>query len=211
MTTEQFGDIHLAREQYQAAIATYAKVEPPSSAVWNKMGIAYQMLLDLKDAARCYNESLNLEPNDAQALNNLATVEDLQEDFRPAESNYRKALELEPHSAVFLKNLGTNLLMQHEIRKGEEAYAEALRLNPHIFDGPVGPWIKLPAPARDYGAPSYLKALSCARAGLDNCAIEQLRKAFNEGFATVKKVEKEKSLKKLEDSPELQRLLAEQK
>jgi len=40
------------------------------------MGIAYQMMFNLADAARCYQASLRLDPKNARVFNNLGTVYD---------------------------------------------------------------------------------------------------------------------------------------
>src|SRR5690348_839152 len=50
LSPEEYGDILEVRGRYQAAIESYAKVQEPSVALWNKMGIAYQMLFNLKGA-----------------------------------------------------------------------------------------------------------------------------------------------------------------
>ena len=44
----------MAHQRYQAAIEAYKKAPQDSAAVWNKMGIAYQMMFNLEDAIRCY-------------------------------------------------------------------------------------------------------------------------------------------------------------
>lgn len=210
LTIEQTGDILQIRGEYQAAIAAYAKVAPPSAAVWNKIGIAYQLLYDPKDAAQCYKEALKLESNNIPALNNLATILDSLQNYSSAERLYRKALRIEPGSAVILKNLGTNLLMQHEYRRGSEAYTLALKLDPHVFDESHKPSVNDPAPTNEHGTVSYFKARNCARAGLSDCAIAHLREAFNQGSATVERVTNERDFDELRDTPELQRLLVEE-
>lgn len=50
----------------------------------------------------------------------------------------------------------------------------------------------------------------CARAGLSDCAISFLLKAFDEGSATVKKVSEESDFAGLRGTPVLTRLLARQ-
>ena len=59
---EQMGDLLEREGHYQAAIEAYAQVLTPSAVVWNKLGICYQLLYDLKDAERCYKESLSQFP-----------------------------------------------------------------------------------------------------------------------------------------------------
>jgi tetratricopeptide (TPR) repeat protein len=210
LSFEQRGDILSARRQYQAAIAAYAKITQPSAAVWNKMGIAYQMLYDPSDAARCYNQSLALDRNEIRALNNLATVDDSISEFPAAERLYKQALRLEPQSAQLFRNLGTNLLMQHQYRRGMEAYTQALAIDARIFNQDFGPSVDAPTPASERGAVTYFEARSCARAGLTDCALSQLRKAFNEGSATIKSVSSENDFARLRGTPEFQQLLAEQ-
>ena len=61
-TAEQLGDSLAARQRYQAAIAAYSKAPEMTAPIWNKMGIAYQMMFNSKDATRCYKQSLLLDP-----------------------------------------------------------------------------------------------------------------------------------------------------
>jgi tetratricopeptide (TPR) repeat protein len=207
---EELGDLYEVRQYYVAAIREYTKVEHPSAAVWNKEGIAYQMMFAFKEAMRCYKQSLKLNRKNAIALNNLATVQDQMKDFSAAEGNYRKALKLNPNSATLLKNLGTNLLMQHKYDEGANLYKQALAKDPKIFDEHSGPKINDPAPKIEHGTAAYFKAKSCARAGLTDCALTFLNKAFNEGAATVKKVNTEDDFENLRGTPALTRLLARQ-
>ena len=44
----------MAHQRYQAAIEAYKKAPTDDAAVWNKMGIAYQMMFNLTDAMHCY-------------------------------------------------------------------------------------------------------------------------------------------------------------
>jgi tetratricopeptide (TPR) repeat protein len=210
-TEESKGDFLMIHIQYQAALDAYSNVSPPSAAVWNKMGIAYEMLFDANNAARCYKESLKIDPENAGALNNLATILDERKDFSAAERLYRKALQINSSSAQIFKNLGTNLLLQHKFRESSDAYAQALALDPHIFDSNRGPTIKTPVSIKYLGADSYVKARSCARAGLNDCAIVNLRQAFDEGSATKKQVVKDNDFEALRQTPEFERLLAEQR
>lgn len=209
LSSEDTGDIHFARQEYQAAIRYYAEVAVPSAPVWNKMGIAYQMLFDMKDAVRCYKESIKLNPDDFHALNNLATVEESLQEFSAAERYYKKAIKLQPRAARIIKNLGTNLLMQHQYGRGADAYAEALAIDPHVFDPASGPSIDIPSPKAEFGTESYFQALSCARAQLTGCAISHLRDAFNEGSATVKRVANDYDFASLRGVPEFDKLLAD--
>ena len=138
-TAEQLGDSLIAHQRYQAAIAEYAKAPQMSAAIWNKMGIAYQMMFNAKDATRCYKESLKLDPGNSQVLNNLGTVYASLKAYGQADRMYRKALKIDPRSAIILKNLGTNLLAEHKYNKGWEAYQQAVAIDPQIFADHTGP------------------------------------------------------------------------
>jgi len=196
--------------RYQAALEAYSKIAQPSAAVWNIMGVASQLLFDPKNAVRCYKQALKLEPNEYGALNNLATLEAAEQNFSGADRLYRRALKVQPGSARIYKNLGTNLLMQHRYSESSEAYAKALALDPHIFDSPSGPTIEARVSTKDRGEESYLWARNCARAGLNDCAVAQLRRAFDEGSATSKQVANEKDFEAVRQTHDYERLVAEE-
>ncbi|MFZ0303887.1 MAG: tetratricopeptide repeat protein [Terracidiphilus sp.] len=201
----------MEQQRYQAALVAYSKVGQPSAAVWNKMGIAHQLLFDPKNANRCYKQSLKLDPEHAETLNNLATLADASKDFSAAERLYRKALSIEPDAARIFKNLGTNLLMQHRYSESSDAYSQALALDPNILDVYAGPTVEAAVSTRDRGEESYLWARNCARAGLNDCAIANLRHAFDEGSATTKQVANDKDFVPLRQTPAFERLLAQQR
>ena len=125
-TPEQLGDSLVGHQRYQAAIAAYSKAPEMTAEIWNKMGIAYQMLFNAKDAARCYKESLKLDPVNSQVMNNLATVYASLKMYGQADRMYRKALKLDPKSAMVLKNYGTNLLAEHKYNRGWAGYLGGL-------------------------------------------------------------------------------------
>ena len=64
---EQMGDSLETSGRYQAASMAYAQIAYPSATVWNKMGVSYQLLYNLKDAKRCYKQSLKLRPANPDA------------------------------------------------------------------------------------------------------------------------------------------------
>ncbi|MGA3129211.1 MAG: tetratricopeptide repeat protein [Terracidiphilus sp.] len=209
-TPEQLGDSLVAHQRYQAAIAAYSESSQMTAHVWNKMGIAYQMMFNSKDATRCYKESLKLDPSDAEVLNNLATVYASLKQYGQADRMYRKAIKLDPKSAIFFKNYGTNLLAEHKYNKGWEAYQQALAIDPQIFADHNGPTVENPSNVQERGAMNYYMAAGCARAGYTDCALQYLRMALDEGFTTRKKVEADSQFASLRDDPGFQKLLAEE-
>jgi len=209
-TQEQIGDSMSVRQRYQAAIAAYNKASPMTAVIWNKMGIAYQMMFDVKDAIRCYNASLKLDPRNAQVMNNLATVYDSQKQFSQAEKLYRKALKIDPQSALIHRNLGSNQMAQHKYKKGSESYRTALSIDPHIFSSHTGASVQNPASAQDRGALHYYMARGCVGAGNPECAIQNLRLALNEGFTNARKIAADESFAGIRELPGFQQLIASQ-
>jgi Tfp pilus assembly protein PilF len=209
-TPEQLGDSLVGHQRYQAAIAAYSKAPEMTADIWNKIGIAYQMLFNAKDAARCYKQSLKLDPANSQVMNNLATVYASLKQYGQADRMYRKALKLDPKSAIVLKNYGTNLLAEHKYNRGWEAYQQALAIDPQIFADHNGPSVQNPSSVQDRGAVNYYMAAGCARAGYTDCALQYLRLALDEGFTTRKKIEADSQFASLRDNPAFKQLLAEQ-
>lgn len=209
-TAEQIGDSLEARQHYQAAVAAYAKDPHPSATIWNKMGIAYQMMFNLREATRCYKESLRMDSKNAMVLNNLATVEDSLKSYSAAERLYHRALKIQPDSPLILKNLGTNLLVQHKYSKGWRAYEEAMKFDPAIFEDHESPTVANPTSIKERGAMNYFMARGCVRMGQTECALQYLRMALNEGYTTIKKVSADADFASLRDNPAFKQLAAEQ-
>jgi Tfp pilus assembly protein PilF len=209
-TPEQLGDSLSAHQRYQAAIEAYKNAHSDSADVWNKMGIAYQMMFNLQNAERCYKKSLKLDPKNAAVLNNLGTVYDSLKNFSSAERMYRKALKVDANSALILKNLGTDLMAQHRYKQGWVTYQAALALDPHIFQDNATLHVDNPASAEDRGAMNYYMARGCVRAGQNDQAIQYLRMALNEGFTSPKKLVADSDFASLHGSPAFEQMLAAQ-
>jgi tetratricopeptide (TPR) repeat protein len=209
-TPEQLGDTLFSHNQYQASIEAYKKAPRSSAAVWNKMGISYQLLFNSDEAMKCYLTSLKLDPASAMVLNNLATVYVTLKDYRNAERYYRKALKVDPKSAVILKNLGSELLSRHKYRQGGELYAAAIAINPEIFTSSSSPHIADPTSSADRGAMNYYMAITCVRAGMNDQAIDYLRMALNEKFTSPKKIVADSEFAGLRSLPAFEQLLAAQ-
>lgn len=207
-TPEKLGDTWMFHQRYQAAIESYSKAEP-TSAIWNKMGIAYQMMFSTSAAMRCYQESLKLNPENANTLNNLGSVYFSLEKFAEAGRMYRKALALEPRSATVQMNLGTNLIAEHKFDEGWKHYQAALNIDSHVFEYTTNLRIGNPVLSEDRGAVSYYLARGFAQTGMLDKAIDHLRKALDQGFANPRKIEADTSFASLHNIPAYQDLLSE--
>jgi tetratricopeptide (TPR) repeat protein len=208
-TPEQTGDSLEAGQRYQAAIEAYSKAHEMTAAIWNKMGISYQMMFNSKDAMRCYRESLKIEPRNPQVLNNLGTVYASLKEYPQSDRLYRKALKIDPQNAPILKNLGTNLLAERKYEKGWALYQEAIKVDPQIFANHNNPKVENPATVQERGAMNYYMALGCARSGYTDCALSYLRAALDEGFTSRKKVATTAEFASLRENPAFKQLMAE--
>lgn len=204
----EIGDALMLHKRYQAAIESYRKATP-SSDVWNKMGIAYQMMHGNEAALRCYKESLKLAPANAHALNNMGSLYFSLRQFSAAEHMYRKALALEPHSAPVQLNLGTGLIAEHKFEEGWEHYRAALEIDPHAFENTTSPHIGNPALSHDRGAVNYFLARGFAQAGMMGTAIDHLRTALEQGFTNPRKIEADQSFAALRETSAYQDLVSE--
>jgi tetratricopeptide (TPR) repeat protein len=209
-TPEQMGDSLMAHQRYQAAIDAYKNAPRDSSEAWNKMGVAYQLLYNTDDAARCYQAAIKLDPKNSVYMNNIGSVYMARKLYATAEKAYRKASKLDPHSALIQKNLGTALLAQRRYKKGWEAYQAAIALDPDIFDHSTSVRIENPGSIQDRGAMNYYMAKGCVRAGMNIRAVEYLRMALNEGFTTPKKIIADSEFAALHNVPAFQEMLAAQ-
>ncbi|MDR3774340.1 MAG: tetratricopeptide repeat protein [Terracidiphilus sp.] len=210
VTPENVGDALMLHQRYQAAIEAYQQAGEESSAVWNKMGIANQLMFNLQQASRCYQTSLKLDPNNPHVLNNLGTVYDSQNRHGDAARMYRRAIRMAPGSALIYRNLGTSLLAQHNFQKGWAAYQTALSLDPQIFMDRASPKVDNNGSAGQRGAMNYYMARGCVRAGMNDCAIDYLRRALNEGFTCRKKIAADSEFAGLRGDPAFEQLLAAQ-
>ncbi len=209
-TPEELGDSLMARQHYQAAIEAYKQAPHTSAESWNKMGVAYQLMFNNEEAAKCYQMALKLNPKNAVVINNLGTIYVSAKQYALAEKAYRKAIKLDPQSALVHKNLGTALLAEHKYKKGWEAYQAALTIDPQVFEHGNSVRIENPASVQDRGAMNFYMAKGCVRAGKTDLAIEYLRMALNEGFTSPRKIIADNEFAALRDVPAFQQLLAAQ-
>ena len=210
LSHEQLGDIAAAHRHFRAAIAAYAQAPQMTAALWDKSGIAYEMLHDFGDAMRCYQNALKQDPNFPQVYNNLGSLYGLAKNFGKADHMYRMALKLDPDSPRFLMNFGTNLIAQHKFAAGWQTYRHALALDPAVFNDAGGPTVGNAASVHSRGAMYYYIALGCTRTGDAGCAVENLRAAIDRGFASPKQIASDTRFAALHGNHGFQRLLTEE-
>jgi|SRR5208283_5218772 len=211
LSSLELGDALMYHKRYQAAIAAYANEPQKTANLWNRMGIAYQMMFNLVDATRCYKASLKLSPSDPNVLNNLGTALQSLGDFGQAEKMYRKAVQLDPKFALAYKNLATCLMARRKYKQGRVADAQALALDPTVFEPGNGKGLTIdnPASVHDRGAMNYYMAVDCVRARQTACALEHLRLALDQGYISSGKVAADSNFNALSSDPRFQQLLAD--
>jgi tetratricopeptide (TPR) repeat protein len=202
-------DIMMARKLYRDAVDCFKAVSDSSPIVANKTGIAYHQLADLDNARKYYERAVKLNPAYAEAINNVGTVYYARKSYRRAISQYRKALALEPAFPPFLANLGTAYFARKEYAQASTAYAQALSIDPDIFErrSTQGTSIQ-DQNVEERAKYHYYVAKTYARAGLNDRAIQYIRKALEEGFKEREKFLKEPEFMVLREDPEFKQLMA---
>src|SRR5579871_3023336 len=134
LTSEQRGDVYMARKMYREAIEAYEQAPQNSAVIWNKMGIAYHQMVQLDAAMRRYRRAIRLDARYPEAINNLGTVYYAEKHYGKAISCYKRAVKLEPGSAAFYINLGTAYFAEKREKDFWAAYNKALQLDPEAFE-----------------------------------------------------------------------------
>lgn len=212
INSETRGDIFMARKEYREAIETYAEGASKNAVLDNKMGIAYHQLMDLDRARKCYEKALKLKPGYFEAINNLGTVYYAKKSYRRAIVWYNRALKVDsdsPRAASTYMNRGTAWFARKQYEKALEDYQTAVRIEPDIFEhhGTFGQILE-ERNVEERAKYHFFLAKLYARQGRTELALQNLRKALEEGFKEKKKLEEEPDFAALKDLPDFKTLLA---
>jgi len=206
---ERRGDILMARKMYREAVEVYKEGPLDSAIIWNKIGIAYHQMLQLDIARKHYEKSIKLNPHYSEAINNLGTVYYAHKSFRKATSQYRRALKLSPNSASVYSNLGTAYFARKKYKEAAEAYQTALSLDKDVFEhhGTYGVLLEERSVEERAKFHFYL-AQTYAKAGMNDRALQYIRKALEEGFKDKKKLMEDPEFGNLRELQEFKELMA---
>ena len=209
LTSEQRGDILMARKMYREAIEMYALQQPVTAVIRNKTGIAYHQLLQFEVARKYYEMAVKLDRNYAEALNNLGTVYYARKNFRRAISQYKRALRSAPQSASIYSNLGTAYFARKNYKEAAESYQKAVSLDPEVFEhrGSFGVILQ-ERTVEERAKFHYYLAKTYAKAGQIERALQYIRKALEEGFTERKKIMDEPAFVALHEMQEFKELVA---
>jgi len=180
---EQLGDIFMARKRYREALEQYQRCDQKSAVIANKIGIAYHQLLDLSNAAKQYKLATRLNKHYSEAFNNLGTVYYSEKSYRRAIHLYKTSLRLSPNSATVYMNLGSAYFSIHRDKDALEAYTKAMDLDPDVLQHTSANGILLQEhTVEDKARFHFYMAKLCAQKGLNDQALQFVRKSIEEGF-----------------------------
>ena len=206
---ERRADILMARKMYREAIEVYKEAPLDSAIIWNKIGIAYHQMLQLDAARKNYEKAIKLNPKYSEAINNLGTVYYAHKSYRKATSYYQRALKLAPDSASVYSNLGTAYFARKKYKEAAAAYQTALSLDKEVFEhhGTYGVLLEERSVLERAKFHFYL-AQTYAKAGMNDRALQYIRKALEEGFKDKKKLMEDPEFGNLRELPEFKELMA---
>lgn len=211
LTPEMRGDIYCARKMYREAIEVYQEAPKDNAVVANKIGIAYHQLLELESARKWYERSIKLNPQYAEAVNNLGTIYYAHKSYRRAISQYRRALRITPDSASIVSNLATAYFARKDYTDALAMVQRALALDPEVFEHHSTYGVLLQERSVDERAKwHYYLAKTYAKAGMNDLAIQYIRKSLEEGFKEREKFNTDPEFATLRDNQEFKQLMAKE-
>ncbi len=203
------GDIYMARKMYREAVEAYEQGPQSDAVILNKTGIAYHQMLDFRTAKKYYELSIKASPHYAEAINNLGTIYYAAKSYRRALGQYKKALRYSPESASIYSNLGTAYFARKDYKRASVAYEKALSLDPDVFESHNTQGVLLQERSVEERAKfHYYLAKTYAKAGLNERALQYMRKCLEEGFKDKKKFQEEPEFATVRNTPEFKELLA---
>jgi len=213
LTPEELADILMARKDYREAAFSYKRLvdENPRNAIyWNKLGIALHQQSDLSSALKSYQQAVKVNPKYADARNNIGTIWYQRKKFGKAIRAYERALKMRNDMAVLYSNLGYAYFGEKKYEESIGAFRHALAIDPQLFEhssSRAGSVLQ-DRSVSDRGRFYFLLAKSFAEAGNFERSLIYLRKAKEEGFASLSQVKSDPSFSAMLKLSETQEILA---
>jgi tetratricopeptide (TPR) repeat protein len=209
LTPEMRGDIFMAEKRFQEAAEMYRENSKGSAVMLNKTGIAYHQMLQLNLAERYYRQALRTDPKYSEAVNNLGTIYYAKKSYRRAINEYKKALRMSPEAASVWSNLAMAYFSRNDEVHAQEAFRTALRLDPEVFETRSTQGVLLQERSvAERGKFHYYLAHTYAQAGRIDLALQNIRKALEEGYKERKKIQEDPAFASLRELPEFKELMA---
>jgi tetratricopeptide (TPR) repeat protein len=212
LTDEETGDLYMARKQYREASQTYLRLaqQNPKNAVYlNKLGIALHQQAALGEALKYYQRAVKVDPQYADAENNIGTIWYQRKRYRRAIKAYLKALKMRDDMPVLYSNLGYAYFGDKKYLESIAAFRTVLAKDPQFFErgaSRIGSILQ-DRSVSDRGKFYFLLAKSFAEAGNYERCIVYLRKAKEEGYASIQDVKKDPAFAAILKNPAVMDLL----
>jgi tetratricopeptide (TPR) repeat protein len=212
LSMEEMADIMMARKEYRDAAFNYKKLvdqNPRNAIYWNKLGIALHQQSELNGALKSYQQAVKVDPKYADAANNIGTIWYQRKKFAKAIRAYERAIKMRNDMAVLYSNLGYAYFGEKKYQESIASFRKALELDPQLFEhsSTRGGSVLQDRSVSDRGRFYFLLAKSFAEAGNFERSLIYLRKAKEEGFASMNDVKTDPSFSAMLKLSETQELL----
>lgn len=203
-------DLQALRKRYEAAIELYKEAlqfAPRRPVILNKLGMAYHLVPDRRNAEKYYKKAVRADKNYAEAWNNLGAVQYGRESYGASIKSYTRAIDLDPVNSITRFNLGTAFFAVNRTDEAIEQFRLALLIDPEVFDrrGRSGKVVQ-ERYVQDRAEFYLTMAKTFAEVGYLSRALQFLRRAMENGLEP-KAVEKDAGLSPLRGHPQYQELL----
>jgi tetratricopeptide (TPR) repeat protein len=212
LSQEDLADILMARKDYHEAAISFKRLvdaNPKNAIYWNKLGIALHQQSELSGALKSYQQAIKVNPSYADAQNNIGTIYYQRKKFGKAIRSYQRAIKLRADMAVLYSNLGYAYFGDKKYEDSIAAFRQALSLDPQLFEhnSSRGGSILQDRSVSDRGRFYFLLAKSFAEAGNFERSLSYLRKAKEEGYASMNEVKTDPAFSAILKLPEIQEIL----
>lgn len=197
LTYNNLGYSYKEAKKWEDAIAAYKKaisLDPDYPDPYYNLALVYYYDEAFDQAEKYFLEytKKQYEP-DPSVWSNLGYVADLQDKQETAERYYQQALTIDPEFSLTYFNLGELYLKQGQLKQAELMFQKYQDKEPEDQDG------------------YYMQAAVLAEKGDVDGAIEQLKKAFEQGFDEITKLQEDKYFKSLQNEKAFKQMLEQLK
>jgi tetratricopeptide (TPR) repeat protein len=202
VTLEERADIYLARKEYEDAVDYYRRAlrQQGSASLWNKLGIAYQLDMNLPSARKAYKQAAHQKSDFAEPWNNLGTTYYLQNKARKSVRYYKQAVKLRPEVASFHLNLSASYSRMKKFKEALEECREALQLDPNVLTEHSANAATVQARGTDVEFYYYLAKAFASMSRPDD-AVRYLRRALEDGFKDMHRLDRDPDFQKISNYP----------
>lgn len=211
LSLEDRADIFMARKSYADAIEYYRRALKAAGnadpSLWNKLGIAFQQQMNYRAARAAYKEAIRRRKDFPEPWNNMGTVYYIENRPKKSIRYYRHAVKLNPNWASFHINLGTAYTAVRKYEEAVEEFRTALAIDPNCLTARSSLGTVVQARGADV---EFYFQLAKVFASLDRAeeSVRYLRRAFEDGFKDMKRLQEDPDIQKISHDPAYVELVA---